>query len=142
MNFYLDSSVILRVLKGQKDAWAGWGKWEKAYSTTLIRVECRRLIDRMRLEFHWDDNDIAQAGIQLRRLERLISKARLSAAIMERAALPMPTIVKTLDAIHIATASLIRERLQPDLIFVTHDQQQARAARALGFDCAEDSLKR
>jgi hypothetical protein len=38
-------------------------------------------------------------------------------------------------AIHIGTASLIRERLQPQLVFVTHDQQQARAARALGFDC-------
>jgi hypothetical protein len=96
----------------------------------------------MRLEYHWNDDDIAQAGIQLRRLERVITKARLSAAIIERAVAPMPIIVKTLDAIDIATASLIRERLQPNLIFVTHDQQQARAARALGFDCAEDSLKR
>lgn len=138
MNFYVDSSVILRVLRGQKDAWKGWGKWEKAYSSTLIRVECRRFIDRMRLEYDWNDDDIANAGAQLRRLERVITKARMSAAIMERAAAPMPTNVKTLDAIHVATASLIRERLQPNLIFVTHDQQQARAARALGFDCAEN----
>jgi hypothetical protein len=103
----------------------------------LIRVECRRFIDRMRLEYGWNDDDIANAGVQLRRMERVITKVRLSAAVMERAAAPMPTIVKTLDAMHIATASLVRERLQPDLIFVTHDQQQARAARALGFDCSE-----
>jgi len=140
VNFYVDSSVILRVLRGQKDAWKGWGNWGKAYSSTLIRVECRRFIDRMRLEHNWTDDDIANAGIQLRRLERVITKARLTPAIMERAAAPMPTIVKTLDAIHIATASLIRERFQPDLIFVTHDQQQARAALALGFDCADLAL--
>jgi hypothetical protein len=40
-------------------------------------------------------------------------------------------------AIHIATAALVRERLEPDLVFVTHDQQQARAARALALDCIE-----
>jgi hypothetical protein len=91
----------------------------------------------MRQEHHWNDDDIAMAGTQLRQLERVLTKVRLSAALMERAAAPMPTIVKTLDAIHIATASLLRERLEPNLLFVTHDQQQAKAARALGFDCPE-----
>ncbi|PYS41818.1 MAG: hypothetical protein DMG14_05950 [Acidobacteria bacterium] len=137
MNCYIDSSVVLRVLKGQKDAWKEWGRWEKAYSSTLIRVECRRFLDRMRLEQHWNDDDVAVAGSQLRRLERVITKVRFTAAIVERAAAPMPTVIKTLDAIHIATANLIRERLQPNLLFVTHDQQQAKSARALGFDCAE-----
>lgn len=137
MNFYVDSSVILRVLRGQKDAWKAWGHWEKAYSSTILRIECRRFIDRMRLEHGWKDEDVANAGAQLRRLERVLSKVRLSAAIMERASLPMPTIVKTLDAIHIASAALVRERLQPNLVFVTHDQQQARAARALSFECVE-----
>ena len=135
MNFYVDSSVILRVLRGQKDAWKAWGQWKKAYSSMLLRVECRRFVDRMRLEHDWNEDDIANAGVQLRRLERVITRVRLSAAVVERAAAPMPTIVKTLDAIHIATAGLIRERLEPNLIFVTHDGQQARAARALGFDC-------
>lgn len=32
-------------------------------------------------------------------------------------------------------ALLWRERRGPDLIFATHDPQQARAARALGFEC-------
>ena len=140
MNFYVDTSVIVRVLRGQKDAWKAWGHWEKVFSSALLTVECRRFIDRMRLEYQWSDEDVADAGVQLRRLERVVSKVRLSAAVMERAAAPMPTIIKTLDAIHIATAALVRERLQPDLVFVTHDQQQARAARALGFDCADTNL--
>ncbi len=137
MNFYVDSSVILRVLRGQKDAWKAWGHWEKAYCSTILRIECRRFIDRMRLEHGWKDEDVANAGTQLLRLERVLSKVRLSAAIMERASLPMPTIVKTLDAIHLASAGLVRERVQPNLVFVTHDQQQARAARALSFECVE-----
>src|SRR5262249_40688183 len=137
MNCYIDSSVALRVLRGQKDAWKQWGRWEEAYSSTLLRIECRRFLDRMRLEYNWNDDDVVAAGSQLRRLERVITRVRLSAALMERASAPMPTIVKTLDAIHIATASLVRERLQPNLVFVTHDQQQAKAARALGFDCPE-----
>jgi predicted nucleic acid-binding protein len=137
VNYYVDSSVILRVLKGQKDAWKGWGRWEKAYCSTILRIECRRFIDRIRLEHAWSDEDVAAAGDQLLRLDRVLTHVRLSGAIMERASLPMPTTVKTLDAIHIATAALVRERLSPGLIFVTHDQQQGRAARALAFDCVE-----
>jgi predicted nucleic acid-binding protein len=137
VNFYVDSSVILRVLKGQNNAWKDWGRWGKAYCSTILLIECRRFINRMRLEQNWTDDDVADAGVQLRRLERVLTRVRLSGAIMERAGLPMPTIVKTLDAIHIATAALVRERLQPDLVFVTHDQQQAKAARALAFDCIE-----
>ena len=106
MNYYVDSSVILRVLKGQKDAWKGWGRWEKAYCSTILRIECRRFVDRIRLEHAWSDEDVAAAGGQLLRLERVLTHVRLSGAIMERAGLPMPTTVKTLDAIHIATARL------------------------------------
>jgi len=134
MNYYLDSSVILRVLRGQKDCWKDWGNWEKAYTSTLLRIECRRFLDRMRIEARWTDDDVAHAGAQLRKLERVLAKIRLTATVMERASLPMPTIVKTLDAIHIASASLVRERFQPNLAFITHDRQQARAAIALGFE--------
>src|SRR5437016_3572706 len=94
----------------------GMGTVDKAYSSTLIRVECRRFIDRMRLEHNWSDDDIALAGTQLRRLERVINRVRLSAALIERASGPMPTIINTLDAIHIATASALRQRLQPHLV--------------------------
>ena len=134
MNCYVDSSVVLRVLSGQENAWKEWGRWEKAYSSTLLRIECRRFIDRIRIEAQWNDDDLAHAGVQLRKLERVLSKVRLTAAVLERASLPMPTIVKTLDAIHIASASLVREKSHTSLVFVTHDQQQARAARALGFE--------
>jgi uncharacterized protein len=57
----------------------------------------------------------------------------LTRPILRRAALPMPTVVKTLDAIHLASALLFQERTGDSLTFATHDLQQATCARALGF---------
>ena len=45
----------------------------------------------------------------------------------------MPTVVKTLDAIHLATALLLAEPGGEPIVFATHDVGQAIAARALGF---------
>lgn len=59
----------------------------------------------------------------------------LTRAVLRRAGMPMATAVKTLDAIHLASALLFQERRGEGLVFVTHDGQQATAARALGFDC-------
>ena len=52
---------------------------------------------------------------------------------MARAAEPFPTLVRTLDAIHLASALLAREQI-PDLRFATHDDELGLAARAVGFD--------
>ncbi len=52
------------------------------------------------------------------------------------------TIVKTLDAIHRASAILIRERRGIELLFSTHDAQQAIAARALNFTTLESEAAR
>jgi hypothetical protein len=41
---------------------------------------------------------------------------------------------RPLDAIHIASANTLRDRLGTEVIFATHDRQQATAARALGFE--------
>jgi len=49
----------------------------------------------------------------------------------------MATQVKTLDAVHLASALLFQERAGASVIFATHDARQALAARALGFDCVE-----
>jgi hypothetical protein len=45
----------------------------------------------------------------------------------------MPTVLGTLDAIHLATALLWRENTGSDLVMATHDGSLALAARAAGF---------
>jgi hypothetical protein len=98
-------------------------------------VEACRVIDHLRLEGALDDQGVADARQQLGRIESAIASVALSRPVLQRAALPMATVVKTLDAIHLASAMLLRERRGVELSFATHDPQQARAARALGFDC-------
>ena len=133
MILYLDSSVVLRPLLDQPDRLPEWGTWDAAYASELLGIECRRAIDRIRLAARFDDKQLAEATQDLSRIERSIRRVRLGATILREASKSMPTIVKTLDAIHLATAIVLRDRRGIDLVFATHDDQQATAARALGF---------
>jgi predicted nucleic acid-binding protein len=133
---YLDTSVVLRVLLAQPDLFSEWGRWTDAYASELLGVEARRAIDRLRVEGALDDAGVASAQEGLRRVERTLALVPLARPVLARASLPMPTALGTLDAMHIATALLLRERRALDPVFVTHDAQQALAARALGFECA------
>jgi len=135
MIVYLDSSVVLRPLLEQPGKLAGWGEWEAAYSSELLGVECRRVIDRLRLEAAFNDTDVADAMQTLQRLERSIRRIRLTRPIIQAASRTMPTAVKTLDAFHLVSAIALRDRRHIDLVFATHDSQQSTAARALGFNC-------
>src|SRR5215471_15489460 len=137
MNVYLDSSIVLRVLLDQPRKLSVWGEWETAYSSELLGVECRRVIDRLRLENALDDETLAQTVEELGKIEKTITRIRLTKPIVQAASKSMPTVVKTLDAFHLVSAVAIRDRRAPDLLFATHDGQQAIAARALGFACLE-----
>jgi predicted nucleic acid-binding protein len=135
MIVYLDTSAALRVLLQQPNPLPNWGKWERAYSSELLGVEARRVIDRLRLESALDDAGVAAAQQSLEHLERSIGRIALTRTVLRRAAQPMGTVVRTLDAIHLASALLFQERRAIRLVFATHDQQQAVGARALGFEC-------
>jgi PIN domain-containing protein len=137
MIVYLDTSVVLRPLLDQPQKLSSWGEWEAAYSSELMGVECRRVIDRLRLESIFDDREVAHAIERLIQIEKTIKRIRLNKSIVHAASKTMPTIVKTLDAFHLTSAIAVRERRGVELIFATHDVQQATAARALSFTCLE-----
>ena len=137
MIVYLDSSVVLRPLFDQRGQLKLWGQWKAAYSSELLGVECRRAIDRLRMLSLYDDHQVGHAMERLSKIERTITRVRLSKSIVLAAAKTMPTIVKTLDAFHLVSAIAIRERRGVEIMFATHDSQQAAAARALGFTCIE-----
>jgi predicted nucleic acid-binding protein len=132
---YLDTSTLLRVLLSQRPVLDGWGEWERAYISDLAGVEARRVIDRLRLDGTLDDAGVVAALDQLTRIEASIGRIGLTRVVLRRASLPMATAVKTLDALHLASALLFQERRGVSLVFATHDSQQATAARALGFEC-------
>jgi len=45
-------------------------------------------------------------------------------------------IVEALDALHLASAMVLRERRETSVVFVTHDPRQVRGARGPGFERA------
>ena len=131
MTTYVDSSVLLRVLLSEPDPLPEWPNIHPV-SSELIRVECLRAIERLRLQGLIDDDTVAyrRAGIldTLTRF-RLIEPSRI---ILERAAEPFPVHVATLDALHLATALELRSD-HPDLKFATHDEKLAAAAVSMEF---------
>ena len=132
MTIHLDTSTVLRALLRDGEPMAEWGAWDRAYSSELMGVEARRVLDRLRLGHALDDDGLADAHDALAATERALGVVRLTSAVLRRAGQSMPTVVKTLDALHLASALLLTAQ-RVDLVFGTHDRRQATAARALGF---------
>lgn len=124
----------MRWLLRQPRAWPLWGKWQKAYTSRLARIEGLRTIDRARLLGHISDADVAESIKALGAIMNHINVIGFSGEILSRAEQTPPVSVKTLDAIHLATAKLWQENNNANLAFITHDKQQAQAATALGLE--------
>lgn len=134
MKIYLDTSAVLRALIGDGVPLPEWGRWDRAYSSALMAVEARRTIDRLRLERALDDEGLADAHHALSAAVRAIRLVEITPEVLRRASQPLPTVVKTLDAIHLASALIVAEHIDADILFGTHDRSQAIAARALGLE--------
>jgi len=62
-------------------------------------------------------------------IEKGIGYILLSRLVLDRASHPMPTVVKTLDAIHLTNSLLLQERREEKCVFATHDTGQATGAK-------------
>ena len=60
--------------------------------------------------------------------------AYLDTSALARASEPFPTAIGTLDALHLSTALVWRERQDQPLVMATHDGGLALAARSFGFE--------
>ncbi|MCC6619879.1 MAG: PIN domain-containing protein [Deltaproteobacteria bacterium] len=137
MIVYLDTSVVLRALLRDGPVLRAWGKWRRAYTSTLLGVEARRVIDRLRLTGALDDRGVVACVEGIERLEAAIGRIGITRTVLERASQPMGTVVGTLDALHVASALLLQDRLKEPVTFATHDARQAMGARALGLGVAD-----
>lgn len=132
MTAYIDTSVLLRIVLGEPAPLRAWRSIDIAVTSELTRVEALRTIDRARIELRLSDDQVAERRAQILDTLEGFHIARLDRVVLERAAEPFPTLVRTLDAVHLATALLSQAAYQ-DLVFATHDGAQATAARSLGF---------
>ncbi len=133
MIVYLDTSTILRRLFNEPGVIRDWGKWDEAHSSRIWKTEASRAIHRLRLEASISDQDIAALQADIALIDEALHIIPVSEAILTRAGEPFPTIVGTLDAIHLASAISVDAGNRLDT-FLTHDKQQATAARGLGLN--------
>ena len=140
MNVYVDTSVVLRALLGQPGQVEQWARWERAYISELVRTEFFRTVDRLRLEGQINDDDRAQVANEFARFSSTCFRMPVDSRVLNRAAAPFPTVLGTLDAIHLSSTLLLEEHLGTPLTLLTHERQLARAAVASGIQTAGVSL--
>jgi predicted nucleic acid-binding protein len=130
---YVDASVLLRVALGQSDALVEWPRIEQGVASALVMTESLRTLDRLRLRARLADPEVARYRALIFSLIASLDLVDIDAAVLDRAAQPMPTELGTLDAIHLATALLWKEMTRVDLTMATHDAALALGAQAHGL---------
>lgn len=130
---YIDSSVLLRLILGQRNKLKQWKSIEAGIASSLVELECLRILDRLRLRAALSDEALAVRRETVFRLTEELEMVELSAIVLSRASQPLPTPLGTLDAIHLATALLWRERGTADLVLAAHDVALGLAGQACGL---------
>jgi predicted nucleic acid-binding protein len=131
--YYLDSSVLLRVIFKEKEAMANFGKIAEAVSSDLLRIECLRTIDRIRIEKKLSEQEYLKRTALFFEAQRGLELIPVSREVLSRASQPFPTMLGTLDAIHLSSCLLYRERVSQDITLCTHDLALHRASSSLGI---------
>lgn len=134
MRAYVDTSVVLRIVFSEKNRLKIDQKLEFMIANEILKIECFRTLDRMRHMLPLTDNDVAMRSVLLYKALRAIRFIKINNFISERARQPFPTLVKSLDAIHLATALEWQSQDGRPLTFLTHDAQLGRAAEAVGIE--------
>ena len=117
---------------GEPGRLRGWRTITRPLSNEILRLECLRTIDRARIRSSLPDDEVAERRAAILEHIQSFDLIRLDQTVLERAAEPFPTVLGSLDAIHLASAVLARRNVA-DLTLATHDAQLATAARAVGF---------
>ena len=95
MNVYLDSSFVIRQLLGVRPECLFWGKWEKAYASTMMRTECFRAANLLRLSGKIDDAQRARLGAWIEKVVSSVTLVPVTDAILHRAAETFPIAAAT-----------------------------------------------
>jgi predicted nucleic acid-binding protein len=123
---YLDSSALLKLVLSERETPAlvdALARWPDRLSSVLLPIECRRIVLRA-------GNPPAVAAKLGQELAR-VTTIRLDEAVQKLAAMIGPSRLRSLDAIHLASALSIGD--YPGA-FITYDERLADAARAAGLN--------
>lgn len=133
---YIESSALLAWMFGEDRAGEIAGKLDEAgtvVTSSLTLIEAGRALLRVGGEGGAKEGALAGARAKLARVRASWTVFAISRAIEERAAQPFPReAVRTLDAIHLATA-LECARIFDDLTVLSLDRRILENAEALGL---------
>lgn len=123
--FYLDASAAAKLVLREPGS-AALGRWmasadSEVVSSDLLRTELLRAIRRHAPEHTAQGRAVLDS----------ISIIGLSRTIYERAATIGPSVLRSLDAIHLATAMEFGDELEG---IITYDDRMGVGARGLGID--------
>lgn len=131
---YIDTSALLRIVLRESGALDELRTYDGLVSSELIAVESARTIDRLRIQGSLTMAEAAERiGVVNEWLEA-IDLVLVRPPVLSRASEPMPMSIGTLDAIHLATALIWRDRMGRLPEMATHDATLGAAARTFGFD--------
>lgn len=121
---YVDTSVVLAQLLAE-DRRPPESLWSEALvSSRLLEYELWVRLNARSLA--------ATHGDAARRTVARLAFVELAEPVLSRALDPFPAPARTLDALHLASASFLRER-GVDLRVATYDRRMRRCARAMAF---------
>ncbi len=133
---YAESSAVVAWLLGERrgeEVRRALAHSERVVSSTLTQVECARTLARGVASGRVGRGDELAA---LRLLDEAVARwvvLEMSGRVLTRARGTFPVEpVRTLDALHLATAMVFREAL-PDLVVVSMDDRIRANAEALGL---------
>ena len=134
MNAYIDSSVLLRVALDQPGQFKDFSKIDLAISSSILKSECLRTLDRLVTIKHLSEDERLKASGNLFQAFDYLELVSISDAILDRVAEPLGLNLGTLDAIHLFSAVSWKQEKQQSLAFITHDIALGKAAMILGFE--------
>lgn len=137
MIVYAESSAVLSWLLGESagaDVADALHSAEAVVASDITRVECERVLIRAWSTGLLSEADAADQAATLATAAHHWALLRMDDAVVERCARPFPIEpVRTLDAIHLATA-LAARAVFPGLAVLTLDQRIRENASRLGFE--------
>lgn len=128
---YIDSSALLKLVVREAETpalEAYLAHCEGVVASRLVVVECLRAARRAtRVRLLQTVEHVLEAVYLL----------ELTPAVLHQAALSGPPLLRTLDAIHLATALSVDD---PELAMIVYDDRLAEAARAAGLTVVQPGI--
>jgi predicted nucleic acid-binding protein len=129
---FVNTSVLVPVVPRL----AEWPAIARPLCSAVVEIEAPRAIDQALHRKEIDASLAAAAQVAVRDMLKAFDLVEMDRAVRARSGEPAPFPLRTLDAIHLATARLWRELIEPELVFATHDARLGEAAHRSGFKVA------